>query len=77
MVCIPCIVIPLLLIIWHKFLQPIFLRIWNPWGAVNPAPEESDDDDEDESEATSDSSKTSKKEHVHELKNEQKHTKVE
>jgi hypothetical protein len=32
MVCVPCIVIPFFLFIWHKFLQPIFLRFWNPWG---------------------------------------------
>jgi hypothetical protein len=34
MVCVPCIVIPLLLYIWHRFLQPIFLKFWNPWGKV-------------------------------------------
>jgi len=32
MVCVPCIVIPFFLFIWHKFIQPIFLRFWNPWG---------------------------------------------
>lgn len=31
MVCVPCFIIPLLLFIWHKFVQPIFLRYWNPW----------------------------------------------
>ena len=31
MVCISCIVIPLLLYVWHRFLQPIALKIWNPW----------------------------------------------
>lgn len=31
MVCVPCFIIPLLLFIWHKFLQPIVLRYWNPW----------------------------------------------
>nr|AAY27479.1 CG18508 [Drosophila melanogaster]AAY27491.1 CG18508 [Drosophila melanogaster]AAY27495.1 CG18508 [Drosophila melanogaster]AAY27499.1 CG18508 [Drosophila melanogaster]AAY27503.1 CG18508 [Drosophila melanogaster] len=31
MVCVPCIIIPLLLYIWHKFVQPILLRYWNPW----------------------------------------------
>ena len=31
MVCISCIVIPLLLYIWHRFLQPLALKIWNPW----------------------------------------------
>jgi len=34
MVCVPCIVIPVLLYIWHRFLQPIALKIWNPWGKV-------------------------------------------
>lgn len=32
MVCIPCIVIPLFLYIWHRFLQPILIKFWNPWG---------------------------------------------
>lgn len=31
MVCVPCFIIPLLLFIWHKFIQPIVLRYWNPW----------------------------------------------
>ncbi|XP_068158301.1 UPF0729 protein GD16342 [Drosophila tropicalis] len=31
MVCVPCFIIPLLLYIWHKFIQPIILRYWNPW----------------------------------------------
>jgi len=34
MVCISCIVIPVVLFLWHKYLQPIFLKIWNPWGKV-------------------------------------------
>jgi len=34
MVCVPCIVIPVLLYIWHRWLQPIALKIWNPWGKV-------------------------------------------
>lgn len=34
MVCVPCIVIPVLLYIWHRFLQPVFLKIWNPWAKV-------------------------------------------
>ena len=29
--CIPCIVIPLLLYFFHRFIQPYLLRIWNPW----------------------------------------------
>ncbi|EDW05685.1 UPF0729 protein GD16342 [Drosophila mojavensis] len=31
MVCVPCFIVPLLLYIWHKFVQPILLRYWNPW----------------------------------------------
>ncbi|KAL1422441.1 hypothetical protein MTO96_022307 [Rhipicephalus appendiculatus] len=31
MVCIPCIVAPVLLYIWYRFIQPIVLSIWNPW----------------------------------------------
>ncbi|OWR49147.1 putative secreted protein [Danaus plexippus plexippus] len=31
MVCVPCFIIPLLLFIWHKFIQPYVLRFWNPW----------------------------------------------
>ncbi|TMW42712.1 hypothetical protein DOY81_012209 [Sarcophaga bullata] len=31
MVCVPCFIIPVLLYIWHKFIQPIVLRYWNPW----------------------------------------------
>lgn len=31
MVCVPCFIIPVLLWIWHKFVQPIMLRYWNPW----------------------------------------------
>ena len=34
MVCVPCIVIPALLYIWHRFLQSIFLRFYNPWATV-------------------------------------------
>jgi len=34
MVCISCIVVPVLLWLWHRFLQPIFLKIYNPWGKV-------------------------------------------
>jgi hypothetical protein len=36
MVCIPCIVIPALLFIWHKWLQPFVLRFWNPFGVELP-----------------------------------------
>ncbi|XP_058467299.1 UPF0729 protein AAEL015238 [Malaya genurostris] len=31
MVCVPCFIIPLLLFLWHRFIQPIVLRFWNPW----------------------------------------------
>ncbi|KAF9411313.1 hypothetical protein HW555_009878 [Spodoptera exigua] len=31
MVCVPCFVIPVLLFLWHKFIQPYVLRFWNPW----------------------------------------------
>lgn len=44
MVCVPCIVIPFFLFIWHKFLQPIFLRMWNPWGKVEDKPKEGEED---------------------------------
>lgn len=46
MVCIPCFIIPVLLFIWHRFLQPYVLRYWNPWakkdaqGNVITKPEE-------------------------------------
>lgn len=31
MVCIPCIIAPVLLYIWYRFIQPIVLSVWNPW----------------------------------------------
>ncbi|XP_023946924.1 UPF0729 protein AAEL015238 [Bicyclus anynana] len=31
MVCVPCFIIPVLLFLWHKFVQPYVLRFWNPW----------------------------------------------
>lgn len=31
MVCIPCIIAPVLLFIWYRFIQPIVLKFWNPW----------------------------------------------
>lgn len=31
MVCVPCFIIPVLLFVWHRFIQPIVLRYWNPW----------------------------------------------
>jgi len=30
----PCCVIPILLFIWCRFLQPFLLKIWKPWGKV-------------------------------------------
>ena len=44
MVCVPCIVIPLLLWIFHKFIQPFVIKFWNPWkqkeiSAVSDPPE--------------------------------------
>jgi len=34
MVCISCIVIPVVLWLWHRFLQPLVVKFWNPWGSV-------------------------------------------
>lgn len=31
MVCVPCFIIPVLLFVWHRFIQPYVLRFWNPW----------------------------------------------
>lgn len=31
MVCLPCFIIPVLLFVWHRFIQPYVLRFWNPW----------------------------------------------
>jgi glutaredoxin 3 len=31
MVCIPCIVIPFVLWLFHKYVQPFILKFWNPW----------------------------------------------
>lgn len=31
MICVPCFIIPVLLFIWHRFIQPLLLRYWNPW----------------------------------------------
>jgi len=33
MVCIPCLVIPVLLWIFHKYIQPVILKFWNPWAS--------------------------------------------
>jgi len=45
MVCVPCIVIPVLLYIWHRFLQPIFLRFYNPWAKVEVETKDTAGDD--------------------------------
>ncbi|KYB25060.1 UPF0729 protein CG18508-like protein [Tribolium castaneum] len=29
--CVPCFIIPLLLFIFHRYIQPILLKYWNPW----------------------------------------------
>lgn len=29
--CVPCFIIPLLLFIFHRYIQPIVLKFWNPW----------------------------------------------
>ncbi|XP_017786983.1 PREDICTED: UPF0729 protein AGAP000931 [Nicrophorus vespilloides] len=29
--CVPCFIIPLLLFIFHRYIQPIILKFWNPW----------------------------------------------
>jgi len=34
MVCISCIVIPVFLWLWHKYLQPLVLKFYNPWAKV-------------------------------------------
>lgn len=31
MVCVPCIVIPFVLWVFHKFIRPYLLMIWDPW----------------------------------------------
>ncbi|XP_041762159.1 UPF0729 protein AGAP000931 [Anopheles merus] len=31
MVCVPCFIVPVLLYLWHKFVQPLLLKYWNPW----------------------------------------------
>ncbi|XP_047506492.1 UPF0729 protein AAEL015238 [Pieris napi] len=35
MVCVPCFIVPVLLFLWHKFIQPYVLRFWNPWAVKN------------------------------------------
>ncbi|KAK5650586.1 hypothetical protein RI129_001615 [Pyrocoelia pectoralis] len=46
--CVPCFIIPLLLFIFHRYIQPIILKFWNPWQKV---------EDKNEGEKDSDSSK--------------------
>ncbi|CAM1154084.1 Uncharacterised protein g9777 [Pycnogonum litorale] len=33
MVCVSCIVIPVFIWIWYKFISPILSKIWNPWAS--------------------------------------------
>lgn len=44
MVCISCIVIPVVLWLWHKYLQPLVLRFWGPlpWGNQEAVTENKD-----------------------------------
>ena len=44
MVCISCIVILVVLWVWHKYLQPLFLRFWGPlpWGNKDAVTENKD-----------------------------------
>ena len=55
MVCISCIVIPVVLWLWHRFLQPVFLKFWNPWQPAVVAAENQVDTDtkNDSSDASS------------------------
>lgn len=32
--CVPCFIIPLLLFIFHRYIQPIILKFWNPWKKI-------------------------------------------
>lgn len=29
--CVSCFILPLLLFLFHRFLQPLLLKFWNPW----------------------------------------------
>lgn len=29
--CISCFIIPLILYLFHRFIQPLILKFWNPW----------------------------------------------
>lgn len=29
--CVSCFILPLLLFLFHRFIQPILLKYWNPW----------------------------------------------
>lgn len=41
--CVPCFIIPLLLFIFHRYIQPILLKFWNPW-EKKPAENEGKDE---------------------------------
>ena len=42
MVCVSCIIVPALLYIWNRFLQPIVLKFWNPWGKIEDQKDSND-----------------------------------
>ena len=48
MVCVPCIVIPFFLFIWHRWIQPIVLSFWNPWKTVDEKKKEQEQVEEKE-----------------------------
>lgn len=48
MVCVPCIVIPFFLFIWHRWIQPIVLSFWNPWKSVDEKKKEQEQVEEKE-----------------------------
>ena len=44
MVCVACFVIPVVLWLWHKYLQPLVVRFWGPlpWGNQEAVKENKD-----------------------------------
>ena len=52
MVCVSCIVIPVFLWLWHKYLQPLVLRFWGPlpWGNKEAVADEKDSTSEENTE---------------------------
>ena len=55
MVCVSCIVIPVFLWLWHKYLQPLVLRFWGPlpWGNQEAVADNKDSTTEANKEETS------------------------